>query len=211
MLAYIAIAIAGLAVMLLLSHHVELRPGRYSKIALSIPLLLAETAIVRLPREDMRPLIIPAVVILMLLILIWRSNAAFLIACAIMGALNGSTTKLTGFAPDYSYVRRAVKRRDFSGALELIEPEIDKDPAHYEGVCLLFQSLHAMGKLGDAAAVLEFAVEQEYLPAQTELLRRELQDVRAALLLSRADAEPVLLKKSKVFKRMLTPKAAKAG
>ncbi|MEW6159077.1 MAG: tetratricopeptide repeat protein [Verrucomicrobiota bacterium] len=170
----IAAGSIALLLLLALSHPPDLRPTRWTKIAVSAPLigwviwfadkpLAAESGFV-------------TIMALVSLGFLWRHNMAWFIARMLSVPIyRYSGTR--GFRPSFTFARSAFRDEDWAEAERLTRLELAKEPANYEGLMLLVAIYEQRKQLRDALTLLESISEN---PGTTEAQREKAREMRHA-------------------------------
>jgi hypothetical protein len=194
---------AFFALMLLASRHVELRPTRWIKIAISTPVILYMASRLRLSNAEIGESMRSVVLCFLFLIFVWRGNISFLLAVAFTDYLTGRATRYTGARADYRFVASAMKENDHETALELLDAELEKDIYRFEGLQYLAQILAEREHLEAAITVLSFGKKNpDLMGAQGEVLEIEIGNLQSRLS-ARTGKPPKMSIKSKSLARIL--------
>jgi hypothetical protein len=131
----ILVIAVGVVLMLGLSHPRELRPWRWLRIAVSIPVLAALGWFF----DQATPgLVIPMVACVIVFGLIWLKHFTWFGAALVHGLIHGPQNQGGGgFVPDYRGARSRVEDGDYELAIEHVKFELAKEPGNFEGLWLL--------------------------------------------------------------------------
>src|SRR5436309_11010407 len=137
MMASLLICVVALAAMVALSQPLEVREGRWWRIAVSLPLVWF-TAV---PFFVGTSFISGVALILSLAFLgfIWSGTLAHFVSGSLVKALQGDGSLSAGHIPDFQYARAKINDGDLAEAIRLTLHELEKDPNNYEGLFLLAQ------------------------------------------------------------------------
>jgi hypothetical protein len=131
----IVICAISLSLFLILSHPIELRSGRWLKIALSAPLVFL-FAIGMSSGLDFKVGIVSTLSAI-ILAFIWRGNVAWFFSNSFAGFFYGDISSPTGIRPDFRYAKNHRRDGELEEAIAAIEHELIKDPKNFEGLMLL--------------------------------------------------------------------------
>ncbi|MEK7686347.1 MAG: hypothetical protein AAB466_13090 [Verrucomicrobiota bacterium] len=137
----------GLVLMLLLSHPLELRPRRWLKISLSLPVLIyAAYQLAYRPQSEGAAIgnVLQYVSCAGVGLALWGMNIAWLGAQLVNQFLFGSGRGGGGFRPDFREAKMFIKENDLEAAIKSLERELAKEPANYEGRMLLASIYHEL-------------------------------------------------------------------
>ncbi len=124
-----------------LSQPLELREGRWSKIAISLPLVFV---VALAARGDLAYGAIPVIFLFVILCFLWAPNLAHFVSNLVVNSMFGGFGKgsLGGFRPDYREARATIDEGDLDAAIRLVSHEIEKAPTDFEGRTLLAALYH---------------------------------------------------------------------
>jgi hypothetical protein len=144
----IAVVVGMIWLMFRLSRDVEVLPGRWWRISLSLLpawVIGGFVSEVLFKNEGVGFGGFTVVLCIVLLGYLWRGVLAHQFSLSFMGMLFGSQFRLTGFQPDFRLARLAVRDGDWEGALQRTEVELKKSPTNYE-VLLLLTEIHVQAR-----------------------------------------------------------------
>ena len=128
------------------THPHELRPHRWLKIILSLPIVvLIASEFYQLSQIGGYF----AVFGFAILAFIWKSPLAHLGMLGVHRLIYGDMNRHTGVQPDFFGPKALRKHGDIKEAIQLTERELEKDPLNYEGLLLLselYQEGHHSGQ-----------------------------------------------------------------
>lgn len=113
----------------------ELRPFRWLKIALTLPIVLYLTFVFRNELERVTGYF--AIFSFAILAVIWKSSMAHFGSLAVGRLIYGDMTRPTGIQADFSGPKALRKHGDLAEAIALAQQELEKEPHSYEGLLLL--------------------------------------------------------------------------
>jgi hypothetical protein len=144
----IGTVLAGIAA----THPHELRPHRWLKIVLSLPIVLLITSEFYQLSQIGGYFAIWGFAILAF---IWKSPMAHLGSLCVHRLIYGDMNRPTGVQPDFFGPKALRKHGDIKEAIHLCEQELAKEPLSYEGLLLLSELLLEDGKPERALKALE--------------------------------------------------------
>lgn len=164
--------------MFALSHPVELRRGRWLKMAVSLPILVAVGWCFD---QGSAALVQPMVGCVILFAVIWLKHFTWFAAEAVHRLLHGRPNQGGGgFVPDYRGARSRVEDGDYDQAIEYVQFELAKEPGNFEGLWLLAAIYQEQRKFKEAAQQLDLIIAcPTSTPEQVVTARAALQQVRA--------------------------------
>jgi len=122
----------GIVLMLALSQPAELRPGRWLRMACSLPVLLFIHWMFTLG------ILIFCIGGVVAFTLIWMNHFTWFGAQVVSRLLHGRPNQGGGgFVPDYRGARSRVEDGDYELAIEHVKFELAKEPGNFEGLWLL--------------------------------------------------------------------------
>ena len=162
MMASLLVCVAAVAAMIALTQPLEVREGRWWRIAVSLPLIWL-TAV---PFFVGTSFISGVALILSLAFLgfIWSGTLAHYVSGLLVKALQGDGSVSAGHIPDFQYARIKIKDGDLAEAVRLTLHELEKDPNNYEGLFLLAQLYFETRRPDDALKQIEMILQN---PATT--------------------------------------------
>ena len=131
----IAVCAIALSVFFILTHPLELRSGRWLKIAFSTPLVLLFTVAISSGLDFKAG--ISAAFSATLLAFIWRGNVAWFLGDTFAGFFYGDISSPTGMSLNFRYAKNHRRDGEMEQAVTAIEHELKKDPKNFEGLMLL--------------------------------------------------------------------------
>lgn len=169
---------AGLAA----THPEELRPFRWLKIALSLPIVVLVVSVF----HELGPIRgYFAMFGIGVLGFIWKSPIAHFLSFGFTRLIVGDWQRPTGVRCELAGPRALFKRGDLPDALRLLLQELDKDPFNYEGLLLLADLHEAMDRPTEAAKPLEKLLNKPGLSAdQTSMVSARLRTIQDRLLVA---------------------------
>lgn len=165
----------GIVLMLALSHPAELRPGRWLRMACSLPVLLFIHWMFTLG------ILILCIGGVVAFTLIWMNHFTWFGAQAVSRLLHGRPNQGGGgFVPDYRGARSRVEDGDYEQAIEYVKLELAKEPGNFEGLWLLAAIYQEQMKPKEAAQQLDLILAcPTSMPEQVAAARAAQQQLRA--------------------------------
>ena len=167
----------GILLMLALSQPEELRPGRWVKMAISLPVL---ATLGWLFDQASPGLVMPMSACVIAFGLIWMKNFTWLGAQVFHRLTFGSGKAGGGFVPDYRSARSCVEDGDYQQAIEHVKFELAKEPGNFEGLWLLAAIYQEQKKAPEATQQLSLILAcPASTPEQITAARAAQQQLRA--------------------------------
>ena len=146
----LAVTLVALLVFLGVSQPLEVRSGRWWRIAISLAIVWSISGMFR---QGPGPHLIGAIVLLPVLAFVWMGNLAYFSSKWIVDSLLGfgvSKRSLGGFRPDFRVARSLGRDGRLDEAIQLTQDELTKDPHNFEGLLLLATLYHEKGLFDQA-------------------------------------------------------------
>lgn len=177
---------SGLLLMFALSHPGELRRGRWLKMAISLPVLLA---LGWLFDQASPGLVMPMAACVIAFGLIWMKNFTWFGGQAFLRLTHGRPNQGGGgFVPDYRAARARIEDDDYEQAIQYAKFELAKEPGNFEGLWLLAAIYQEQKKTKEAAQQLDLILAcPTSTPEQVAAARAAQQQLRALQI--RLDSE----------------------
>ena len=166
-MAPIVVCMAGLVVMIALTQTLDVREGRWWKIAVSLPLILLITA----PFSSGLGLLNGVALILSISFLgfIWSGTISCYASGLLLRILHGDANVSAGHIPDFQFARARIDDGDFEDAIKLTLHELEKNPNNYEGLMLLARLYFQMHRPDEALKQIEAILQNpDTTPEQIE-------------------------------------------
>ncbi len=157
---------------LILSNPIELRSGRWLKIAISLPLVLGFIGGMSSGLNARGGLILISCIVA--LAFVWCANLSWFFAGSFANFFYSDISSPTGIRSDFRYAK--IHRRDgeLEQAVAAIEHELKKEPENFEGLILLAGVYNDMKQPEKAMAQLEIVSNAPgATEAQKEVARGE--------------------------------------
>jgi hypothetical protein len=160
----IAACAATVAIGLAVTHPLELRAWRWTRIGLSLPIVVLIVSIF-CGLEGFRGYF--AMWGFALLGFLWMEPMAYAATEGVQHIIFGDDTRASsGVRATFSGARALRRHGDLDEAIRLTEAELEKEPKSYEGLMLLSELFEETGEHGKAAAALEQLIDSGALTAE---------------------------------------------
>jgi len=179
----LATIVAGLGA----THPEELRPHRWLKIVLSLPIMVLITA--QFYQLDQIGGYF-AIWGFAILAFIWKSPLAHFGSLCVHRLIYGNMNQPTGVQPDFFGPKALRKHGDIKEALGLCKQELDKDPLNYEGLLLLSElCLESCDSVAALAPLKKLLNHGSLSSEQREAVRARQETIQESILVAELNSK----------------------
>lgn len=171
----------------LLTQALELREGRWFRIAISLPFTCMVGQAISTPNDTIGG--IGAILSLAAIAFLWKDVFAHYIADAVVQSMVGFSKAARGVQMDLQYVKSAQRFGEYERAIELLVEELEKEPYSYEGLLLLSGLNEELKNWAGASAPLGLLLEKgELTGEQREHIVQRKKKLEDTLLVEQLNA-----------------------